>query len=159
MDTLFKNLPRELQWEILTVFVGTHVVRYNKLRRKFTGDIQNQLIESTKNSYFEYRGCCLKQYPCYYGDGKMPWYWTRTFSPDIYSLTQVALGVEGNVISLFKNVRTGELSYGFYSRAHKWYIFPIVDNVRLSPYVKRHYLSYPFTNKKLNRMDMNVVLY
>ena len=34
MDNLFKSLPRDLQWEVLTEFVGTHVVRCGKLMRK-----------------------------------------------------------------------------------------------------------------------------
>ena len=34
MDNLFKALPRDLQWEVLTEFVGTHVVRGGKLMRK-----------------------------------------------------------------------------------------------------------------------------
>jgi len=34
MEKLFKALPRDLQWEVLTEFVGTHVVRRGKLMRK-----------------------------------------------------------------------------------------------------------------------------
>jgi hypothetical protein len=34
MDNLFKALPRDLQWEILADFVGTHTVRNGKLIRK-----------------------------------------------------------------------------------------------------------------------------
>jgi hypothetical protein len=34
MDQLFKALPRDLQWEILVDFVGTHTVRNGKLMRK-----------------------------------------------------------------------------------------------------------------------------
>jgi hypothetical protein len=34
MDNLFLALPRDLQWEILTEFVGTHVVHGGKLMRK-----------------------------------------------------------------------------------------------------------------------------
>jgi len=52
MDLLFKALPRDLQWEILSEFVGTHVVRNGKLMRKIVyvmmnGKLMRQL-EDTK---------------------------------------------------------------------------------------------------------------
>jgi hypothetical protein len=34
MDQLFKALPRDLQWEVLVEFVGTHIVHSGKLMRK-----------------------------------------------------------------------------------------------------------------------------
>ena len=34
MDKMFANLPRDLQWEILAVFVGSHAVRKGKLIQK-----------------------------------------------------------------------------------------------------------------------------
>ena len=46
MDKLFKALPRDLQWEILSEFVGTHVVRNGKLMRKMTGEIQARLLDT-----------------------------------------------------------------------------------------------------------------
>ena len=48
MDQLFKALPEVLQWEILSEFVGTHVVRYKKLRRKFTGEVHAMLLKNYK---------------------------------------------------------------------------------------------------------------
>ncbi len=160
MDRLFRNLPRELQWEILTEFVGTHVVRYNRLMRRMSGAIQSKLSSQAKHSYyFENSDCRLKQYACYYGDRAIPWYWTNTFDPELYTITEVALGVHGNLMALFKNSRTGELSYGFYSRVRRWSISPIRDTVTLPPYVKREYPSYPYTNKKLHRTGAKVVLY
>ena len=45
MDKLFKALPRDLQWEILTVFVGSHVVRKGQLIKKIVLDDEKyQLI-------------------------------------------------------------------------------------------------------------------
>ena len=44
-DELFIKLPRDLQWEILETFVGTHIVRNGKLMRKMTGRIQAQLLD------------------------------------------------------------------------------------------------------------------
>lgn len=158
MENLFKNLPRDLQWEILTDWVGTHVVRYNKLRRKMTREILDQLKEETKNSYFyEHTHLILKQYPCFYGDGKTPWYWRNSSNPAFLTITQVVLGIHGNIFGLFKNRYTGDLFYGFYSRSHKWIMSTVVDNITLSPYVTHQYSSYPFTNKKMGRAGGEVV--
>jgi hypothetical protein len=162
MNQLFKRLPTELQWEILTEFVGTHVVRYNKLRRRMDGHIQSQLAERAKNSFFfDNLRFFLKQNACYFGDGNVPWYWTNPSNPSVFTVTQVVLGTKGNVFGLVKNIRTGELSYGFYSTSHKWYMTPINDSVTLSPYVKHQYPSYPYTNKKLKRKTgyQKVILY
>ena len=43
MDQLFKALPRDLQWEVLADFVGTHVVRNGKLLRKLDNTITDRL--------------------------------------------------------------------------------------------------------------------
>lgn len=49
MDQLFQQLPRDLQWEVLIEFVGTHVVRNGKLIRKIAfsttqhGKLQRQV--------------------------------------------------------------------------------------------------------------------
>ena len=40
MDKLFKALPRDLQWEVLTVFVGSHAVRKGQLIKKLVLDDQ-----------------------------------------------------------------------------------------------------------------------
>ena len=44
-DHLFKLLPRDLQWEIMTDFVGGYVVRYNRLRRIMSGEVQQKIME------------------------------------------------------------------------------------------------------------------
>ena len=161
MNQLFRNLPTELQWEILAEFVGTHVVRYNKLKRRMDGHIQNRLIELTKNSRFvDYNRLYLKHFACYYGDGNVQWYWTNPLNPSVFSVTQVSLGIKGNTIALMKNIRSGELSYGFYSSSSRqWNMSPINNSVTLSPYVKHHYPSYPHTNKKLGRRSGQKVMF
>lgn len=53
MDQLFKALPRDLQWEILSEFVGTHVVRNGKLIRKIVYSTMNlRLIRQLEDGYF-----------------------------------------------------------------------------------------------------------
>ena len=44
MEQLFIKLPRDLQWEILETFVGTHVVRNGKLRRKLVLDSNDNQV-------------------------------------------------------------------------------------------------------------------
>ena len=45
IDKLFKALPRDLQWEVLTVFVGSHAVRKGQLIKKINLDIKYKLIQ------------------------------------------------------------------------------------------------------------------
>jgi hypothetical protein len=53
MDLLFKALPRDLQWEILSEFVGTHVVRNGKLMRKIVHSMMNgRLMRQLEDNTF-----------------------------------------------------------------------------------------------------------
>ena len=45
MDQLFKALPRDIQWDILTEFTGTHSVRKGKLLRKIVFDNRHQILQ------------------------------------------------------------------------------------------------------------------
>ena len=94
MDNLFKALPEVLQWEILTEFVGSHVVRYKKLRRKFTGAIHATLMKNYKTKPpktkppildFRYLNYYTSRYDMIYflvrgANKKRDWYLTQ---PDI----------------------------------------------------------------------------
>ena len=44
MDQLFDALPRDLQWEILSEFVGSHSVRNGKLIKKIVFDERHQIL-------------------------------------------------------------------------------------------------------------------
>ena len=44
MDQLFRALPRDLQWEVLTEFVGSHAVRKGKLIKKIVFDDRHQML-------------------------------------------------------------------------------------------------------------------
>ena len=46
MDQLFKALPRDLQWEILSEFVGSYSVRNGKLIKKIIFDERHQMLQS-----------------------------------------------------------------------------------------------------------------
>lgn len=43
---LFKALPRDLQWEVLCNFVGSHSVRKGKLIRKLVFDERHQMLQN-----------------------------------------------------------------------------------------------------------------
>ena len=44
VDQIFKGLPRALQWEILVDFVGGFTVRFNRLRRLLSGELQEKIV-------------------------------------------------------------------------------------------------------------------
>ena len=60
MDNLFLKLPRDLQWEILTEFVGTHVVRNGKLMRKLP-----TMTKTLKQHIFHINSICPWHYSKY----------------------------------------------------------------------------------------------
>jgi len=45
MDQLFKALPRDLQWEILSEYVGSHSVRKGKLMTKMVFDDRHKMVK------------------------------------------------------------------------------------------------------------------
>jgi hypothetical protein len=44
MYNVFASLPRDLQWEVLTEFVGSHSVRKGKLIKKIVFDNRHQML-------------------------------------------------------------------------------------------------------------------
>ena len=119
MDQLFKALPEALQWEIMTEFVGTHLVRYNKLRRKMTGEIHSLLLQNYKSRYpiidFAYLNFYQSKYDL------------------VYFLCR---------------------GWGL---KREW--FRTQPTVVLPPYVKHHFPSYPYTNKKLGKTPQPVTFF
>ena len=57
MDQLFLTLPRDLQWEVLSKFVGSHAVRKGKLMRKLDNQFQ-QLLQDIPRI----QKCYIEQY-------------------------------------------------------------------------------------------------
>ena len=54
MDNMFRALPRDLQWEVLAEFVGTHVVRNGKLLRKIVfADHMGITMRQKENDTYE----------------------------------------------------------------------------------------------------------
>jgi hypothetical protein len=148
MDNLFKALPRDLQWEILADFVGTHVVRNNKLMRFLTDDPMIQILRHTyglnpsrpPNGY-------LKNFVIHH---------RRITFPHNYEMdntraeSKLEFSHKEKFVMLFRNSLTNHYSYGYNSSDHLT-ITPIDESVILPPYNRHHYPSYPNTNKKLGR--------
>ena len=136
MDNLFLKLPRDLQWEILTEFVGTHVVRNGKLMRKMTGTAQAKLASNIKQlplyiplgTWIAYNGICYNTNVVLRRDYKM----------DIY---------------LWEMGNTREITYLYYrynytSDSHR---YEMKSGLSLPPFKKHDYPSYPYTDKKMGR--------
>ena len=154
MDLLFKALPRDLQWEILSEFVGTHVVRNGKLMRKLTGEIHLQLLTTMRCNY---GGLYLKFRPEKY----RPNYITCVDRDGIGVYTEALLLAKYKMYvflctkTINKDVK---MSYR-YVIANQGYIVPIDNIVVLSPFKKNNYPSYEHTDKKKGLHKKNVVLY
>jgi hypothetical protein len=179
VDQLFKMLPQALQWEILTEFVGGFTVRFNRLRRLLSGDLQNKIMEHNFGlNCRSWRRLWLKPFvrfpfseydhlwiaisnrwrvKSFRSDGTV-WFdyhydTKHEFDPELLDTVAVAEFSRRNTcVVLFKSKLTCQLSYGFnHSWAEKWYITDINDSIVLPPYEKHLYPSYPYTNKKLGR--------
>ena len=152
---LFNALPCDLQWEILTDFVGTHVVRNGKLMRK--------LIRSTSRT-------TLKNMISHINP-KLPWFYSKYgtisvppvtpcfLSEAVHIVSYVILSSGGRLLYCEGTVKRN-MSYIIYRTATKiddgreiWddERFLIDDSVILEPFEKHTYSSYPYTNKKMGR--------
>jgi hypothetical protein len=136
MWQLFKKLPRDLRWEVLSEFVGSHAVRKGKLIKKMVFDARHTAVQNVQLI----RDCNI-------------WLYTNNFK----AKTIVYMG-EGSQLMLCENPKSGETSFLFrkrnkrtHSREPKSYghqITPMNDSVTLDPFVKHFYPSYEHTDKK-----------
>ena len=145
MDQLFKALPRDLQWEILTEFVGSHAVRKGKLIKKIEFDYRHEMI---KCLIFRIVKCNIFVFKWNY---------------DATNLVQMS---DGSQLMFCESPINGEMGYVFRKRVverkkqeswkketwiTKTYTIeytPMNDSVVLPPFEKHSYPSYEDTNKK-----------
>jgi len=153
LDKLFIALPRDLQWEILSEFVGTHVVRNGKLMRR--------LIITTP--------CKTLKHHIFHINPKYPWHYSKYgtittnfvtpcfLSEALKILSYVQISDDGYRIMYCVNKNK---SYIIFRTATKMVNgreiwdddrFLMDDSVVLPPFKKNTYPSYPFTNKKMGR--------
>ena len=135
MWQLFKALPRDLQWEVLSEFVGSHAVRKGKLIKRLVCDDRHQMIKKLPRIN-----------RCYI------WLYIRNFN----ATDDVQLC--GSQLMFCEDPKSGEMGYLFrkrkirtHSREELRYELkytPMNDSVVLPPFVKHSYPSFPDTEKK-----------
>lgn len=136
MWQLFLTLPRDLQWEVLSEFVGSHAVRKGKLMRKMAVDARHAAVQDVSRIL----DCNI-------------WLYTNDFK----AKTIVYMG-EGSQLMFCEDPRTGVARILFrkrnkrtHSREPKTYMMqytPLNDSVTLPPFEKHSYPSYEYTDKK-----------
>ena len=175
-DQVFRGLPQALQWEILVQFVGGFVVRYNRLRRILSGELQEKIMEHnfslnrlslrrlwvkplvefpTPNRLFisAINRSNVSNFRC---DGQP---WNDVGDPDrLLTISSAEFSRKGMFVTLFRDEDNGRLSYGF-RLMYRWYITEIDDSITLPPFEKHVYPSYPYTNKKLRRPLLKMKLH
>ena len=137
MDQLFRALPRDLQWEVLVEFVGTHSVRKGKLRRKLVLGYPFRMVKN------------------------MPRIQKVAFPYNLdydHEIAFVSMPSSGRRIRCWQNAdRSSDVSYT-YSRPNDSSmiynygsiitdVYP-VESVPLPPFEKHSYPSYEYTKKK-----------
>jgi hypothetical protein len=155
IDKLFNALPRDLQWEILSEFVGTHVVRNGKLMRKW---VRSTSILTLKNIISHI-------------NPKLPWFYSKYGTISVPPVTPCFLSETVRIVSYVILSSGGRLMYceGTVKRNMSYIVyrtatktvdgreiwdderFLIDDSVILEPFIKHEYPSYPYTNKKMGR--------
>jgi len=169
MNKLFKALPRDLQWEILTEFVGTHVVRNGKLIRKMTGEIQQQLLDKMPVNFgIQTIKLSIKSSPVQIVNGNGNIYDPFT-NLCVRSFTRLK-GPVFRLLNFCENLVTGEIFYLYISNKIREeeigegekrikILTPIDNGIVLPPFIKHDYPSYEYTDKKMDRPRKKVILY
>jgi hypothetical protein len=147
MNQLFKSLPSDLQWEILSDFVGTHAVRNGKLMRKLIVDINSDQIKYS-----------IRDRPCYNWIYNIP-------SDEANNRRFAQFPANGTYLMCCRDFRTDETIYLYRKmiQLHSVWDFiweirfepvssnDLTDSIVLPPFIKQSYPSYPYTNKKMAR--------
>jgi hypothetical protein len=145
MEQLFKKLPRDLQWEILSVFVGTHVVRNGKLRRKLTYSTSQDgtLLRQVGDELLPViNGLRVRQHYDwnYDRDDNIRWHVRWVDHPPIKFYED---NISGDTIYGYKVLID---TFPLWELHHPNY--KVENSVFLPPFVKHDFPSYPHTNKK-----------
>lgn len=139
ISQLFQALPRDLQWEILSVFVGSHSVRKGVLIRKLVSDFRFQMMEGIS----QIQVCNIQMYNSHW-DAKTIVY-MRNGSQLMYCESKFS----GRTGVLFR--KKGRSHSPEYRSWGHTYTPLVVSDVVLPPYVNHLLPSYPDTDKKKAR--------
>lgn len=136
IDQLFKALPRDLQWDILSEYVGTHSVRKGKLMTKMVFDDRDKIVKAIPRIF----KCGIWLYKTNYN-----------------TITDVQMW-DGSQLMFCQNPVSGEMGYTFRKRVTRTHssmpkcwrteYVPMNDSVILPPFEKHSYPSYEDTKKK-----------
>ena len=148
MDQLFKALPCDLQWEVLSEFVGTHAVRKGKLRRKIVyGMVDGKVMRQLDNNAFipVVNGLKVRQ--------RLAWLFDRDEAEWPQYIRFTTLG--NRQMQFCYDGVSGDTIFGYRKTVDfhtLWEIqYPVTrveDAVVLSPFTKHVYPSYEYTDKK-----------
>ena len=158
MDKMFKALPRDLQWEVLTEFAGTHVVRGGKLMRKIVfAKINGKTVRKTTTGKetIELPVAELvrerKQLPRLHG-GFSP---TTKEQQEATRPKLLRIYSNSKVLQFFRDQYTNETVYLHRKEINNMILYEVryttstaEDMTVLPQYKKEKYPSYPYTNKK-----------
>jgi hypothetical protein len=136
MDQLFKALPRDIQWGILTEMVGSHVVRKGKLIQKMVIDDRHKMVKAIPRIF----KCGI-------------WLYKKDYN----TVADVQMW-GGSQLMFCQNPVNGEMGYTFRKRVKRTHssmpkswrseYTPMNDSVVLPPFEKHSYPSYEDTDKK-----------
>ena len=138
MLQLFKNLPRDLRWEVLSEFVGSHVVRKGKLIKKMVFDERHQMLMERPS---------IRQDIGIEYDTSFLWAETAVIMSNERYLAFGEGSGSGRLAHGFRKIVPGD------DDNRPWYgvnmeITYMDDSVVLPPFVKHFYPSYEDTDKK-----------
>ena len=137
MDQLFRALPRDLQWEILSEFVGSHSVRNGKLIRKLIFDEKiHQILQKIPRIQMMSKNW----YPPEVAD---------MFPHSVVNGTQLSftmhpelgLGLNGYLF-ISNTIKSDKERKYYWVSQNRW------GTQETDPYKKHTYPSYPDTDKK-----------
>jgi hypothetical protein len=138
MDQLFMALPRDLQWEVLTEFAGTHTVRNGKLLRKLVVGNGHQLIKEMSR---------IQQI----ANRNLNGMHTRAYVK-LKCFRTIAFAQDSQGVCINYNYFKPYGSHGYYNYGRPQFpgcaAYTPKNLDTLPPYVKNVYPSYPHTNKK-----------
>ena len=148
MDQLFKALPCDLQWEVLSEFVGTHAVRKGKLRRKIVyGMAGGKLMRQLDNNTFIPVVNGLK------GRQRLAWLFDI---PEVARPQYIRFTTLGNRQMQFcYDGVSGDTIFGYRKTVDfhtlwemQYPVTRVEDIVTIPHFTQNVYPSYPHTNKK-----------
>ena len=148
MDQLFLMLPRDLQWEVLTEFTGTHTVRKGKLRRKivFTTTVGGKLMRQLDNTFIPVaHGLKVRQQLSWLRD-RDETQWPKHIRFNTLGNRQMHFcydGVSGDTIFGYRKTVDHHILWEM-----QYPVARAEDAVTLPPFVKNYWPSYPHTDKK-----------